>query len=263
MKKSNALMLSYIIFLVSTIIAQIFFKWDGLDRIAMATTAAGCFFAVADYCGWRASFAKTCYEKLQELSNILREFSQIKRDTVEMQNRQLSNAIETFLPYKATNEDIDSWIIEANKLLEKNEQTQAGIDATITTCNTINPKISKGLKRSQYTYIVEMIFAVLGFIVFFTIIAFDYFALVITPYQSFITIFAFATIMCTYYHKDLYEEKWEQELAQTKELAEKIKQEAIDANEETKQLNIEDALKKFREIKEQKHQPKTGGNENG
>ena len=42
-------MLAYIIFLVLTLCANVFWKWDGLDRIAMAATFAGCFFILPIY----------------------------------------------------------------------------------------------------------------------------------------------------------------------------------------------------------------------
>ena len=263
MKKSNALMLSYIIFLVSTLIARIFFKWDGLDRIAMATTIAGCFFAGSDYCGWRASFGKDCYDKFQELSDILVEFGTIKLDTIETENQQLSSAVDTFLPYKDEDTDITSWLIDANQLLDKNNQRKTEIQSFITKFDDLKPKITKGLKESVNIGKVGMGCAILGFIVFFMIIAFDYFVFVITPYQAIVTIIAFVIIMFTYYRKDVYEEKWKQDLSELKKRAEEVKQGAIKSNERAKQRNIEETLKKFRERKKQKSQLKIGDNNNG
>ena len=59
MKKSNALMLSYIIFLVLSILTQIIFDWEGLNIIAIAATIAGCFFAFSDLANWYVSYQFT------------------------------------------------------------------------------------------------------------------------------------------------------------------------------------------------------------
>lgn len=56
MKKSSALMFSYIVILILTICATVYSEWNGIEQVALAATAAGLFFACADYFSWRASF---------------------------------------------------------------------------------------------------------------------------------------------------------------------------------------------------------------
>ena len=250
MKKSNALMLSYLFFLVSTMIARLFFKWDGLDRIAMATTVAGCFFSLSDYLGWFASLEKSCYENSQNLINSFLELSKIKLDTIEIQSRQITNAIETFLPYKDENKDIAIAIIESNKFLKEINEEKTSIQDTLTTLTSMNPKIEKGLKRVKLIVKGETILAVLGFIVFFMIVSFDYFVSIIAPSQSFITILAFAIIMYTYYRKEIDEEKWEHQLAKMTEIVERLKSNAQNDNEKAKELDLDKKLEEFRKMKE-------------
>jgi hypothetical protein len=53
MKKSNALMLSYLIFLFISLSAKILFDWNGLDIIALAASVSGLLFAISDYINWK------------------------------------------------------------------------------------------------------------------------------------------------------------------------------------------------------------------
>ena len=56
MKKSSALMLSYIVILILTICATVYSEWNGIEQVALAATVAGLFFACADYYGCWISF---------------------------------------------------------------------------------------------------------------------------------------------------------------------------------------------------------------
>ena len=79
MKKSNALMLSYIIFLVIAFLVDCFFAWDGLGKVAMAATLAGLFFAIADLIGWRvASEQDFCKAVQKALKAVIASVDKLK-----------------------------------------------------------------------------------------------------------------------------------------------------------------------------------------
>lgn len=247
MKKSNALMISYMIFLALSILANLLFDWQGLDRIAMAATIAGFFFAISDYFGWKASFLSNAFKRYRSLTDLLLEYTNVNIETLDTQNKILSNAIDVFSPHKDEIEDINLWICDAVKTIDKNDKNKTQAQKTISTVDDLYLKINKGFEHGKKTTKIETIFVILGFVSFFMVVAFDYLGFIITPYQSFATIGAFILIMLNYYLKDVYEEKKNREIDELEKQVEEKKQQAHKNNEETKRLTleIEKSLAKF------------------
>ena len=122
MKKSNALMLSYMIFLVISIIAQIFFPWNGLDQIAMAATIAGVFFAFADLAGWYVSNQTNIENSLKETDEHIEEIYSIIIETIDMETQECSKILELIKPYREHNEHFKELSRLLQDLLETNVQ---------------------------------------------------------------------------------------------------------------------------------------------
>ena len=245
MKKSNALMFSYIIFLFITLFAQMLSPWDGLDQIAMAATIAGVLFAIADYYGWQASFENTIYTKYRELTDSLLEYTKFNIDTIDTQDKELLKVVDFLKPREDEDVKIKQCVSNTEKILSKNQEVRAEYEKTLLACDVLYSKADAGLERSKRHQGVEAVFGILAFISFFAAIAFDYLVLVITPYQAIATVFAFAIIMLNYYMKDVYQTKKENEVNDLAKMVNERKQKAKENNEDNKKLSQD--IKKYLE----------------
>ena len=251
MKKSNALMLSYLIFLVIALGARIFFEWQGLERIAMAATIAGCFFAFADLASWLISYQTYYTKSLETTVSYLFEINEVAINTANNQKKEAVGIIDIITPYKHRHKEFEDIIDYENGELEKSEKRISEAEASISECNRISTEILKHKKRIDFFKIGELILLVLGFACFFMIVVFDYFVELITKHQAIATIIAFAVIMVNYYLKDAIEDKTKQELDEMIEAAEESKAKYIELDEQYEKHNfLEKATRLVEKIKE-------------
>ena len=239
MKKSNALMLSYMIFLVITVFVQMLSSWNGLDQIAMAATVAGFLFAITDYYGWKASFEYSIYTKYQSMTDSLMQYTKLNIDTVQNQNSELTKALTSLSPRKNEDSRIEQCIKNIENILAKNKERLEGYEESLKACDNLYSTVDAGLRDSKKHRTTEFIFEVLGFVCFFAILAFNYLVFVITPYQSIATVVTFALIMLNYYMKDEYQKRKEQETDELFEIVKKQEQTSIEINEESKKISRE------------------------
>lgn len=226
MKKSNALMLSYMIFLVISIIAQIFFPWNGLDQIAMAATIAGVFFAFADLAGWYVSNQTNIENSLKETDEHIEEIYSIIIETIDMETQECSKILELIKPYREHNEHFKELSRLLQDLLETNVQRKQEAKAKLIQCQNNEGNFDKAKKKIDRMQVSEILLVILGFVTFFMMISFPYLVELLINYQSFATVIAFLVIMFTYYLRDVIEEKYKRDLEELLDLAEKKKLEA-------------------------------------
>lgn len=231
MKKSNALMLSYIIFLAITVFARFRWNWDGLDRIALAASGAGLFFAFADLAGWYISCSLPYAEAFLKDAIVTEEYvSTIIKDKRETKDN-LNSVIALLKPHADKKEKIPGIIRDCEKIY--NSAAEAEKEFTKIKTDTEQLKVHaekevQNIKRVQY---LELGLACLGFIAFFTLTCFDKLVELITPYEAVITVSAFVFIMLCYYLRDTVEEKVKLECQEMNETAEVRKQKIENIND--------------------------------
>lgn len=207
MKKSNILMLSYMIFLAITLLANIFFNWNGLDRIAMAVTIAGCFFAFADLFNWKASFNKYSCDRMKIVHKHIVDTNNAQTELIEEREKELKYILNKATPYRDKNSKIAGIIDCATEILQQNKSKKEELLQSKLEIVDIYKDIEKEEKKIRIFEVVESVFMIFGFVLFFSIIAFDWLFFSLTNYQTLATIIAFIAIMFNYYAKDVIEEK--------------------------------------------------------
>ena len=245
MKKSNSLMFSYILFLAITLISYFFFKWDGLDRIAMAATIAGCVFAFADLMGWIESYTSNYWESVQNTNNFVTSIYEAEIDTAEEQNEQIEEVLETIAPYAHKNKHLSA--IQANIIIfsENNRKRIEEYQASLIEDAKLQNEIEKSIDRCKLWHMLEFAFMVTGFVLFFMVIVFNNIVGIITQHQTIVTIIAFLLIMLNYFLKECIEEHTKKELDKLLKKAENCKSNLAKNKEDFDNLQLLDCVHKY------------------
>ena len=238
MKKSNALMLSYIIFLAITVAVKLIWHWDGLGQIALAASAAGLFFAFADLAGWYYSSSLPYAEVFLEDIINLKESTSIAAKEKNNAKNNLNEAINLLSPYAEKKPKVAEIIKTCKELhdAKEDQETQlARIANNFDELMNMSEDYLRGIKRYRY---VELLLACLGFLVFFILTCFDILVKIISPYEAVITVSAFVIIMLCYYLRDTVDEKIKRDCEQIKADTEARKSEVANLQdvESSKQL---------------------------
>lgn len=237
MKKTNALMLSYIIFLTIALLVKSFFNWNELDRIAMAATIAGYFFALADLFNWTATFNKYYFNKIKILQKNMIDIYSTQIKFIEERQIDFEYMSKKVAPYKGKNSNLDSLIDDISKTIEEDKSIKVDYKQSVATY-TKKYNSKKQIKRTKLFEKAELVFVVLGFVSFFLIIVFDYFSYILSTSQSTITVTAFIIIMSNYYIKDIVEENLKTELDKTLKDTKNIKTSFKKTNQQFKEINL-------------------------
>lgn len=245
MKKSNALMLSYMIFLSLALIADIFFAWTGLDRISMAATIAGFFFAFADLANWSASVT---LPKLEVVERMADEFPCLIRAHITYYEAKIAEKQEILRIVQPFAAQHDPFANVANASNEEIEHLKGSLNKAQIMLENLpeetKQQLSLARQKIKHRYFIDTLLAVIGFASFFIIITFDWFATLLSGYQSIATTLAFAIIMLSYYLRDILDDKSKKEV-------EAIMKECEQNHEEAQRLialsNDSSELKKLQE----------------
>ena len=256
MKKSNALMLSYIIFLSITVVVKLIWKWDGLGQIALAASSAGLFFAFADLAGWYHS-SSLPYAEL-----FLEDVISLKENTITAANEKneakqnINEAIKLLKPYVDIKPKVADLIQICQGLFDSKEDQAsqlARIANDFDELKSTSENYVRKIKRYRY---VELILATLGFLVFFILTCFDDLVKWISPYEAVITVLAFVIIMLCYYLRDTVDEKVKREFEELKAEHETRKHELDDMTdlESSKEMldSVKDLVERFKKSHLQK-----------
>lgn len=236
MKKSNALMFSYIAFLVISLIANIAFKWEGLGKIAFAATIAGCFFAFADLANWYVSFNLPIVEAFLEDYYTFREYYNTAIDYLSTKKQNLCTALEMLRPFREKHEGVEKCALELLDYADTMEERIQSLKDSLPEIEEIEDEIKKEIKNINKFSIIEFAFIVLGFIAFFTVCNFEKICQFILTYNDIATILAFTLIMLNYFLRDILDEKAKEELS------------TIHNHIKIEQANIEDTKQKYQTI---------------
>ena len=213
MKKSNALMLSYIIFLAVALFVDVFFNWGGLGKVAMAAALAGLLFAIADLIAWRVTCEQDFCSIVQKaLSEVI-----LSVDKLKLRSESAIEENHEIIELISSREDRSG---ELSKILEtsqadirlQEENIQAS-EKNKSKAEDLNKKMQEMKNRKIRKFKkAETAIIVLGFVSFFVISAFDYLYALLLNVESEITVIAFGVIMVTYFLKDVFENRHKKEL---------------------------------------------------
>lgn len=251
MKKSNALMLSYIIFLIIALWAHIIWEWSGLEKIAMAATIAGCFFAFADFYEWQLTFKSYYCDKVKEIQKNIIDIETAEIMFIDKRRKELEYILEKATPYKGLDSEFDKLINFSTETLENDKKSREDCEQSIAEFTKL---YEKTIKRNNKKFeIASLVLFVFGFVAFFSIIAFDFLAILLTNYQTFTTVVAFAVIMCNYYFKDVIEKDVKAQLNNSEKKSNQSKNNQDELNSAYIELDlsnkIDEFIERFKETK--------------
>lgn len=251
MKKSNALMLSYILVLLVTVIVSAEFEWHGIDQVALATTMAGFFFAIADYFGWEASYNQHLVDAKKEYLNTYRFYLNEVLSMANKDSEEIQQAIDLLNPYLDSHESVAEVLDTAKELADTIDQAKTNASTALLAFPKRMEAVSKKERKIKNGSFVEAIGATAGFFVFFLFVIFDSLAAVFMPASSVTTVAAFAIIMLNYLAKDLLEGKMQKDVSESAALCREMKQKATDYKEKLHQTRLlENARKMVSNIEE-------------
>lgn len=245
MKKSNALMLSYISILLLTVIAGSHFEWNGIDQVALAATIAGFFFAIADYCGWDASYNQPMVDAKKEYLNTYRFYLNEVLALANKNEDELNQAMELLEPYHNSHESVAEVFDEAKELQDVINQAKTNATTALMKYPHRMEAVSKKEQKIKKSSIAETIWATVGFFVFFLLVIFDRLAEKIMPASSIVTVAAFAIIMLNYFAKDMLEGTIQKDVAESAALCCEMKENATKCKEKLQKTNFLDNAKKM------------------
>lgn len=245
MKKSNALMLSYIIFLCIAVGVDILSNWQGMDQIALAATVAGCFFAFADLSNWYASYTLPIAEAMKEDYDVFCTYYQTAINAFRTNKTEASEVIVLMEPFIDKDERIADAVTSCKKVVESATRTENQLVEMNSDIERIGKDVDNELSKVDRYEKIEVILAVLGFLVFFALITFDCLTNILSAISSLATVFAFIIIMLNYFLREFLEDKAKQDIADINAHMEQEK-ENIKEIEEKKKMT--DALEHARNV---------------
>ena len=245
MKKSNTLMLSYMIFLALSLVAYWIFSWDGIDRISMAATIAGLFFAFADLMSWFISYNTSYCNSLKMMNQSMIDIYQKEIGDCGQQNNELESILEMLYPYVTKNKTVPMMIKQLKGQIETNNLNVKKYKDSVFECFEYDKEIVTNLEKNKIYQISEVVLMILGFVLFFNIVSFDSFVSILTQYQSVATIIAFFIIMLNYFLKDCIEENTKQRFDDKRKKSEELKLQLKQLNEELNKIDLTEKAKQF------------------
>lgn len=237
MKKSSTLMLSYIIFLVATVIIRFCFGWTGLGQVALAATIAGCFFAFADLMGWYISYKKPLVEAMKEDLAIFKRYGDTAKEYIRRDIEDSRQAIELVKIYADEDERINEFISACETSAPRLQQMIEDIEDYKSEMDETEEELNKDTTKLFGIGIFEAIFAVCGFVTFFLLLCFNSIVEIVVPYGETVTVLAFAIIMLNYFLRDILEDHARKDLAD------------INKHMQQEKANIEEIKTKMKESK--------------
>lgn len=206
MKKSSTLMLSYIIFLVGTVIIRIRFGWTGIGQVALAATIAGCLFAFADLLNWYISYKKPVVEVIKEDIVIFRQYSDTVEEYICHDIDTSKQAVEIVKIYTDEDERIKEFINACEMSVPKLQQMIEDIENSKAEMDETERELDKDTVKLFGIGVLEAFLAILGFITFFILLCFNSVVTIVVPYGETVTVLAFAIIMLNYFLRDVLED---------------------------------------------------------
>ena len=228
MKKSSTLMLSYIIFLVLTVIIKFRFEWGGLGQVALAATIAGCFFAFADLANWYISYRKPLVEAMEEDIVIFKQYSDTVIEYIRRDIENSKQAIELVAIYADEDCRIKEFISACETSAPHFQQMIKDIEGYQSEMDEIEIALNKATKKLFGISILDVIFATCGFVIFFILLCFNSIVELVVPYGEPVTVLAFAIIMLNYFLRDILEDHAKKDLA---DITEHMQQEKANIEE--------------------------------
>lgn len=224
-------MLSYIIFLLTTVVAHLCWKWEGLSQIALAASAAGLLFAFADLAGWYLScalpYAELFLEDAISIKENLHKLAEVKNEAKD----NIDKAISLVQPYLDGRPKLVEIVQDCKDFRNAAEEKSLNFSSIEKDAELLRKKAEKYVKSLKKYRIIELGLACVGFLAFFALTVFDILIEIIAPYEAAITVFAFMVIMLCYYLRDTVEEKMKKDCSDLAAETKARNEEAIDSQD--------------------------------
>ncbi len=248
MKKSNALMISYISFLVIALVSYFAFKWDGILRVSLAATIAGCLFAFADLTNWYISYRQPLVEAMYEDISVFEQYIVTSKDSTQANIELAKKVIEKLENDNTKQNQFGQDIIACKAALETMYEQESNLNDVQEDAADIKYDLAEDRVKVKLLKILEIILAVLRFTVFFVIISFETIVDSLSPYGSVVTIIAFAVIMLNYLLRDILEEKGERNVDELKTHMAEKREEIAEIEKETERINQHGYARKMADL---------------
>lgn len=219
-------MLSYILILIATVIASLEFDWHGIDQVALATTVAGFFFAVADYCGWEASYYQPMVDAQKHYLNTYRLYLNKILDFAHKDENEINQATALLEPYRNSHKSVAAVLDDVKELSDVIKQAKEKANSALISLPLRMDAVNKKEKKTTISRLAESVWATIGFLAFFLLIVFDPLAEKMMPTSSIITVAAFAIIMLNYLAKDLFEGRMQKDVDESEALCREMQETA-------------------------------------
>ena len=245
MKKSNALMLSYIIFLLLTILVDIFTSWAGMERVALAATIAGAFFALADLTNWRVDSYSMHTDAAREKVQAHIDYCNAVFLAEENKKRELEEALDLLTPYSSKSERIAKALNDAQPLIAQMEQNLVKMKADNEDVGKLLESVDNMAETVNDVAKWESRYAICGFVSFFILLTFNKLVEIINPYGALVTVAAFFVIMITYYLRDNMDDTVKKTKEEVSQFISEHQAELEEREEELEEFPFLDAAKQL------------------
>lgn len=244
MKKSSTFMLAYIILLFISIGMAVCTEWDAIERISVAATVAGYFFALADLLGWMQATQIPAFIAVVKEQEALAKRQKSDLQLVRKRIREMKRALEYLKSLNNKNEKIRSLQDKHTTILASFEELECEMQRLSADIEELCNHNAKMIKRYRLFKPAEDILFTLGFLEFLVILVFDNYLQHMLPQSSIISVLAFAIIMSTYFVKDLLDEKYAKQITDSKQKIEMCKTEIEQNKAELKEKPLFDEIKR-------------------
>lgn len=261
MKKSNALMISYISFLVIALVSYFVFKWDGILRVSLAATIAGCLFAFADLTNWYVSYRQPTVEAMYGDISVFEQYIVTSQESNQANIDLAKKVIKKLENDNVETNQFEQDIISCKAALETMYEQESNLNDAQKDAMDIKDDLAEDRVKVRVLKILEIILAVLGFTVFFVVISFETIVNFLSPYGSVVTIIAFAVIMLNYLLRDILEEKGKRNVDELKTHMEEKREEIAEIEKETERINQHDYAGKMADLIKESRIKETCANE--
>lgn len=251
MKKSSTLMLSYIIFLVATVIIRFCFGWTGLGQVALAATIAGCFFAFADLMGWYISHKKPLVEAMQEDLKVFKRYGDTAQEYIRRDIQGSEQAMALVRTYADEENRVKQFISVCEAAAPRLQEMIEDIERYKSAMDETEEVLKEDSRKLFWIGVFEVAFAICGFIAFFLLLCFGTVVEIVAPYGEVVTVLAFAIIMLNYFLRDVLEDHAKKDLEDINKHIQQEKNNIEEINAKMAESKYVEAAEKLVEVIEE------------
>lgn len=182
-KRSNVFMLSYITFIIFSIVLRCFMDYELWGPIVLAVTTSSILFAIEDFLGSTSNHFKNIYE--------------IENKIVEGLKEKITNDLEMVSIIDNKANKYKDYSSEMDDFIEKCKISKSTLEKMLKNINEIVKDSKEKYKLQKKFFNIANIFAFIGFFTLFCVLIIASLFTVPTLIQEIITVSTFAIILLT------------------------------------------------------------------